>query len=177
MAILSGDAFKRKRLPFPITIGLMPDREPAEVLIMRPDIRRLVYEGALPVPLLSKINHMLATWAGKDLSTLDDTAQPINGTDALEELNRMFCLCMVQPRAFHTDDDAVAAGVSDYVLASDIDVDTKERIVIRALATDPLSVNRGERDSAARFSGVGPSTGTAPDVPGVQSAPVSGVTD
>lgn len=139
-----------------------------DVRLKRPDIRFLIYTQTMPAPLLEKVNKTLQQWVGQDLSKLSEEAKT-SGGDALDVMNFLVSVCMVEPKC------VIGASDNPEVLGTDeLDVDFKENIIIRALLGAPDPTKEAERKAAARFLGQQPGKGAGEDVPGVRAEAVAG---
>ena len=162
---VTADTLRRINRPFTITIGKGPDGQPVELLVRRPDIRRLIYNNMLPVPLLAKVSGLVSTWVGQKLDDIPDDKRA-DGPDALLVLEHLLVDMMVQPKGALDDN----GGTDCINVRTDLDVATKEKIFYDAMRADPFASERkAEQQSAETFPAGRPGEGAAPDVPRVRA--------
>lgn len=142
-----------------------------DVRLKRPDIRLLIYTQTMPAPLLDKVSKVLQQWVGQDLTKLSEEVKNTGG-DALDVLNFLVSVCLIQPKCVvGTSEDPEVLGTDE------MDVDFKENLIIRSLVGPQDPAKEAERKAAARFSGQQPSEGTGEDVQPVRAEAVVGAAD
>lgn len=166
----------RDSLPFSIVIGTDRDGNEETIIVRYPDIRRMLLDGILPVPLLSDAVKMVGEWVGTNIQQADEdqrrkVMQTISehGTKLIQFFDIWACASMVEPKAVMKQEDADPE--HDVMWIGDLSTQTKERIFNGVTVHDPKAETRkAERASAATFPADGPSEGTASDVSELQPA-------
>lgn len=168
--VLTAKELKERLAPFPVTIYTAAEGA-EQVLVRRPSLRRLVFTGMVPVPLLADMSNLVRSWVGEDLAKMADKEEGARYEDALRYLNLLVCDVMVKPRAVMTAAEAAEDPEALLITDPDIPVELKEQILRAAMLQDPkAAVAREETALASEFPADRPGAGAPPDVPDVPPA-------
>jgi hypothetical protein len=142
-----------------------------------PDLDTLLYEGLMPMPLMSAVVKTVASWAGAE--TKDITADMLAKNEAMRTfVDKWVCAAMVSPRAVQPppppEDGSEPPPFRvppDAVLVTSLTLATRAKVF-----KETFSLNSEQRQETAakaeRFPDVGPGAGSGPDVPAVPAASV-----
>lgn len=171
MAVLSAKELKDRESPErKIDIG-----GGDEVVVRRPDLPTLVYEGVMPMPLLSAVVKSISGWAGNGETEV--TSDMMSKDDSLRKfVDAWVCCTVVEPRivrppdAKDCEEPTPFVKPEDAVLVSDLTLATRAKIFRETFSFGKDYAAAAE--AAKRFPDGGSGEGAGPDVQAVQPAAV-----